>query len=261
MSDRISNLRVLAILVVVLGHSIIIFDPQWSATFGYAQAYQSPLLVYVKKGINLFQMELFYMISGMCLYFTLRKSPPFGGYLLAKARRLLVPFSLIGLFWLIPLRFVARYAGYDGLDLLHIAKSFLLMRDCGHLWFLPVLFCLFAVSFIFHWVFKSRQYLLLPIALLLYAFSSQIASFLPRMTCFYLMFFEVGYTISYLYYNRDARREYLSFAIPFLLVAMVLVVAIASNVAIWSCLLSMAIILGLYVVAPTSTNSIIGIGA
>lgn len=42
----ISNLRVLAILLVVLGHSIIIYDPNWTT---YNTPFHSVFLVTLKK--------------------------------------------------------------------------------------------------------------------------------------------------------------------------------------------------------------------
>lgn len=66
----ISNLRVLAILLVVLGHSIIIYDPNWTT---YNTPFHSVFLVTLKKIINLFQMELFFSLSGFLFFYTTQK--------------------------------------------------------------------------------------------------------------------------------------------------------------------------------------------
>lgn len=54
---RISNIRALAIMIVVLGHSIIIYDTNWGY---YTAKYQSEMLQSLKHIINYFQMPLFF---------------------------------------------------------------------------------------------------------------------------------------------------------------------------------------------------------
>lgn len=101
----ISNLRVLAILLVVLGHSIIIYDPNWTT---YNTPFHS-VFGDTEKIINLFQMELFFSLSGFLFFYTTQKKFKIKSLLKKKTIRLLIPFLLIGLFYLIPIRFIANY--------------------------------------------------------------------------------------------------------------------------------------------------------
>ena len=88
---KISNLRAIAILVVVFGHSIIIFDRSWNY---YSALYSSPVLENIKHFINLFQMPLFVFISGYCFFYSKvrLKKGSLGAFVKSKAKRLLIPF-------------------------------------------------------------------------------------------------------------------------------------------------------------------------
>ena len=158
MTDRnyaISNLRVLAILTVVIGHSIIIYDPAWYSWSGYRSIYDSGFLVSLKHFINSFQMELFFSISGFCMFYSIRKISGIWEFIIKKIKRLIIPFIIVGLFWQIPLRFISSYEGYNNKNITEIVLSLFTFNDCGHLWFLPVLLGLFVISYI---LIKSSNY-------------------------------------------------------------------------------------------------------
>ena len=62
-NSKITNMRALAILLVVLGHSIILYDSSWGL---YSTDNVCGILETVKHFINVIQMPLFYSISGYC---------------------------------------------------------------------------------------------------------------------------------------------------------------------------------------------------
>lgn len=64
MDIRIVNLRVLAIVIVVLGHSIILYDPSWGVMHTTVEML---LFQCIKEGINFIQIKLFFSISGFLL--------------------------------------------------------------------------------------------------------------------------------------------------------------------------------------------------
>lgn len=68
-------IRALAILLVMLGHSIIIYSSGWNL---YDTTQSAPVLAHLKDIINVIQMPLFFSVSGFCLVFTLRCKR--GGY-------------------------------------------------------------------------------------------------------------------------------------------------------------------------------------
>lgn len=63
--DDITNVRALAIFLVVLGHSIILYSSAWGY---YPTEQKSILLDNLKFLINGIQMPLFFSLSGFCFY-------------------------------------------------------------------------------------------------------------------------------------------------------------------------------------------------
>lgn len=61
--DDIITLRAVAILLVVFGHSIIIYSDAWNL---YSTTVQAPLFNVLKNAVNIVQMPLFFSISGFC---------------------------------------------------------------------------------------------------------------------------------------------------------------------------------------------------
>lgn len=140
---QIVNLRVLAILSVVLGHSCIIYDGYWST---YSAAYESNFFMLLKAVITTYQMQVFFAVSGFLFYFSIQKHS-YIDIVKNKSKRLLIPFFFVGLCWLIPVRLLAHYPKYDGSYFTGV-KQFV-MSDWGHLWFLPVLFVFFICLYYF----------------------------------------------------------------------------------------------------------------
>lgn len=168
----IDNLRALAILIVVFGHSIILYSSQWAL---YETDVKVPVLDMIKRIINIIQMPLFFSISGFLFFFT-EKRKKMLEIVLDKARRLLVPFVVFALGWLLPIRLILEYSGYKDESICTIIiYKILLGYDNGHLWFLPTLFLCFIVSYIF--LKKLRKFMgggieyigIAMIGLLLYA--------------------------------------------------------------------------------------------
>lgn len=138
---QIDNLRAIAIIIVVLGHSIILYSSQWNL---YSTNVSAPILDHLKKCINVIQMPLFISLSGY-LYAYSSNREGFFSFLLHKAKRILVPFLLVGIFWMIPVKYlVGYYAADDFTDI--VLRGLLFGNDSGHLWFLPFLFGTFILS-------------------------------------------------------------------------------------------------------------------
>lgn len=193
-NEQIINLRVFATLIVVLGHCIIIFDPSWSEPYGLQHQYACETAVTLKRFINLFQMELFFVISGICFSYGSKKNPKLIPSITKKAYRLLIPFIIIAFFWMLPIRLAVGFPRYEELSLTDIAFNIVTVKDAGHLWFLPVLFNIFVISFALQKC-KANKFLILGISILLYLFHFKVAGFLLRQTLYYFMFFCLGSTI------------------------------------------------------------------
>lgn len=140
---RIDNLRAFAIIVVVLGHSIILYSGSWSI---YQSDRTSLLFHYVKEVINLFQMPLFFSLSGY-LFSKTTTFDSFTCFTIKKIKRLIVPFLSVGLLYMIPLKLLVKYPGFAQVNYFGAVKLFLRGIELGHLWFLPTLFFFFLVSY------------------------------------------------------------------------------------------------------------------
>ena len=72
----------------------------------------------------------------------------FFNFAVNKVKRLIVPYVIVGLFWLLPVRMLLKYPGYENKKLSRIIfYEILLGADNGHLWFLQTLFIIFCVMF------------------------------------------------------------------------------------------------------------------
>ena len=133
---KIDILRVIAIILVVFGHSIILYSKDWGL---YHSIYEVPVLDYLKRIINVVQMPLFFMLSGYLLNKEVKNKITL--FLFKKTCRLLIPYILVGFFWLLPIRYLVGYSGYRGTFFLkRYFTDIILARNNGHLWFLISLF-------------------------------------------------------------------------------------------------------------------------
>lgn len=140
---RLCNIRSFAILVVVLGHSIILYSSDWNL---YPTSVSVPLLGKLKWIIDVIQMPLFFSLSGYLFVFTHQKKYGLLRLVKNKALRLLVPYVAVGVIWLLPIRMAVGFPSYRDMSLMAFLKKLLTSEDVGHLWFLPALFSVFVLS-------------------------------------------------------------------------------------------------------------------
>lgn len=140
---QIGNIRALAILLVVFGHSIILYSQAWDL---YETDWQVPFLNWLKELIDLHQMPLFFSLSGYLFVFTHEKKKGFWNLLKNKTLRLIVPYLGIGICFLLPIRMLIGFPGYQNSGVSDILRKFVCSSDVGHLWFLPALFITFLLS-------------------------------------------------------------------------------------------------------------------
>lgn len=143
---KIDNIRALAILIVVLGHSIIIYSSEWNL---YSSTTVVPALDLVKKAINIVQMPMFFSLSGF-LFHAKADITSYQNLLKTKTARLLVPYISIAVIWMVPIKMLVKYPAYNGRSFIDIIVfDILLYGDNGHLWYLPCLFmCFFLYKFL-----------------------------------------------------------------------------------------------------------------
>lgn len=133
MKNEYDHLKVMAILLVVIGH---ITNRYHGVTT------EETLMHYATTGIYLFHMPLFIALSGAIYSIGIEKGKysEFTPFTLNKVKRLLIPFLGGGIF-LAPVLFLTHFT--EG-GLLEIAWRILMCDGTErHLWYLPVLFWIF----------------------------------------------------------------------------------------------------------------------
>lgn len=211
-NTQIGNIRVLAIFLVVLGHSIILYSTGWDL---YETTRQAPFLSWLKRVIDILQMPLFFSLSGYLFVFTHQKNQGIGQLAKKKFLRLIVPYFGIGLLYLLPIRLLVGYSGYQGNSVVDFTLKFLTANDMGHLWFLPALFLIFLLSEIilsvaehFPVLKKFPGIVLLAAGGVLYLEGYRIGlGYGPLLSAFnYLMWFALGYCLNV--YQEFIRKVY-----------------------------------------------------
>lgn len=198
---QIGNIRALAILLVVLGHSIILYSSDWNL---YETTWQVPFLDWIKRIIDIIQMPLFFSLSGYLFVLT-HSGGKIRKLVKNKCLRLVVPYLGIGFFWMIPIRIGVEYKGYEKNSIIDIILKFLTANDVGHLWFLPTLFLIFLLSEVLLSVVeripvleKISGIVLLFVGGVLYLEGYHIGfGYGPLLSAYnYLMWFALGYCLN-----------------------------------------------------------------
>lgn len=211
-SNKIINIRALAILLVVFGHSIILYSSSWNL---YSTLNDVPVLDYIKKIIDLIQMPIFFSISGYLFLYTHRQKGGIGKLIKNKIKRLIVPYFIIGLVYMVPIKLAVGYSSYQDKTLFDLCINFFKVEDVGHLWFLPTLFWIFIISEIalsaiekIPIIEKFPEIALFLISAVLYLEGYRIAFvYSPLMAAFsYMIWFAWGYMICV--YQRMIRKAY-----------------------------------------------------
>lgn len=89
----IVNLRVVAILAVIFGHSTTIYWYNWT---DYRTTQEAPVFAHVGN-LAMLVLGLWMLISGFCVGFTLRGKKRFKDFFIKRFSRLVIPYWLVGL--------------------------------------------------------------------------------------------------------------------------------------------------------------------
>ena len=183
-------LRFLAIVIVMFGHSIIIYDPNWNL---FSSVYAPNSLIETKQVINIIQMPIWFSIAGFLFYKVKQKE--FFAILKSKFKKLIIPFLIIGLLYLLPIRYLVHYQNYINNSLLYnIFHNIILGFDNGHLWYLPTLFFIFLLFSKYSKKNKYISMLIFIILIVLNIYSNHFNYYLSHI-CYYSLFFYIGIII------------------------------------------------------------------
>ena len=214
-NETIEKMRAFAIFIVALGHSIIIFDPSWGI---YTTNNQNQFFYILKQFINIIQMPMFIMISGF-LYSRACKKYSYKEIAKKKGKRILIPFVIITLFWMVPIRILANYSPFVEKGYFKSAILVFLGIDSGHLWYLPTLYALFMIIYPLNKIIekkgKKSEIILLIIFFFCFVLGNRTTSvlFISNILS-YLIYFYIGFLASKV-------EDKLKFNIPVLIIFIV----------------------------------------
>ena len=250
---KIVNIRAIAIIIVVFGHSIILYSPSWGMYNTVNKVYLFEIL---KQIINVVQMPIFFSLSGYLFYKTISKDNNFLNFLKLKFNRLILPFIFTAIFWMIPIKKIINYSNYNDIGMFEILKLVLTGKDA--LWYLPTLFLIFLIMYFLCLFLKKRSFfedLLIFILLLLISIISNNVniSIYISSALFYSIYFYFGFCLfKYEDYIMNINKKIIS-----LLVVFLMFIPIFINNLYLNYIITMIIILSLYIIAPNKTNNYI----
>ncbi len=195
--DEVSIIRPILIILVVIYHSMAIHTGNWALPDSVTVI---PVYKAVGKIAYAFMLESFVFVSGYVWAFQREirgRKESFKMLCRKKTIRLLVPTIVFGLLYI--------YLLEDGkLTILH------LLEGPGHLWFLPMLFECFLIS----WCILKTKVSLRVILPALFVAGIITPKDLPlrlSLTLYYLPFFMLGYYMNGKYekFKEDIRIEYI----------------------------------------------------
>lgn len=214
--NEYSLMRVIAIILVVIGHSAYLKmgGVDYSSILGDIKLTQvSQIDEYIVGVIYKFHMPLFFAISGAVYYLqSVRRNryTTLDELIFSKSRRLLIPYLLAGMFFVIPIKFISHYYS---IDYLSNAIFYEMLQGIGHLWFLLALFWIFICFYILErYIFPRNKYIFYMIIFGTYFFSDffdiiGIPGLVKNYN--YLLFFYLGY------FFESIREKYKRYALKF----------------------------------------------
>lgn len=256
--EKLDVIRAITIILVVFGHSIIIYNSSWGI---YNSDNSVPFLVYCKQVIDYLQMPLFFSLSGYLFYIT-KDNLSLKKFLVSKIRRLLVPYFIFSFFYLLPIRLFIKYPHYLNRSLFSILLNDLVLgKDNGHLWFLQTLFCIFVVFFIVNKIiikFVKKEIIQLSLLFLL----NIAIVFIPgKIDFFHLRFnsfwFYIGFVLNRLQFIKKSVSQKILCEVIFCLTVGVSFYLPASRL-IGMCI-SFILVFCIYFVIPDKSNKLLTI--
>lgn len=189
-SEIYNRIKIIAILLVVLGHCLIMFSPDGAI----AVVCGSRLLGKLSGVIYHFHIPCFFMVSGalFCLGYQKGKYRAYGAFCRKKAVRLMVPYAFFGVVLLWPVLLICGLLSPG--ELFGYFGRLIIGDQVRHLWYLYALFLIFCVFCPFgDWFTKRKQGRILVFSL--------IVNVVSRVLPFgFLGWFQLGNVLCYQFY-------------------------------------------------------------
>lgn len=146
--EYINVLRILALILVILAHSSAVYTGAWGFKLVNNK---SKTIKYITKCFQTFRMPLFVFISGYLYHFNrvkLGKYKSFPEFVKKKAKRLLIPYLMVGILFMIPVQMIFNIYSDNESFFYKVVNEILLANMPGHLWFLLALFNIFMIFYL-----------------------------------------------------------------------------------------------------------------
>lgn len=264
---KIDNLRGIAIFLVVLGHSMILYQKGWGY---YKSNIEVPFLEQLKNIIDVIQMPLFISLSGFLFSYSASKTN-LKKIVSGKAKRILIPYIIFSVFWMVPIRKMAHYTPYSGKNIINIiVQNILLCKDNGHLWFLPFLFVCFVIFYLQYAILnklkmkrRTRNIILLLMGYFIYLEWWRIPQNIYgeevfRSVGIYYFWFVMGFVINEFVKKQQKKDIDIRIKIVSGIIASVLIYGYIIGKFLSIFILRIIIVVTLFMIVPEKNNKILG---
>lgn len=148
------------------------------------------LVSVISSWIYTFHMPVFFGLSGSII--ALSTKVPIKVFFIKIAKRLIIPFFVVWIFWNFPIKYLTGY--YEGITIAGMLLQ-MLCPTSVYLWYLESLFFVFILAY---FIFNMNKKMQLTVVLFLYLVGVFISSFfgnyLPLgIPFYYLLWFYIGY--------------------------------------------------------------------
>lgn len=194
--------KTILMLLVIAYHSGVFWTGKW---WGIEPDLPSNSLCWIADWLNSFHIYAFTLVSGyLFAYKVLRGSyNVYSSFLRNKVKRLIIPYCFIAIVWLIPISVMLFETSWD-----KIVKAYLLCITPDQLWFLWMLFGVFAIVWPFKKVVIEKRGVSYVIAIVFWGIGIVGNRLIPNVFCIwtscqYVIFFLIGMRIRV----KEERRE------------------------------------------------------
>lgn len=195
--------KTVLMLSVVLCHSSLFWRGDWFIVI--TPTYTDSFLINVSNWLSTFHVYGFAIASGYIYSYKKYEDGSYNNYVSIiknKVSRLLIPFAFVCLIWAIP--FHALYYGFDN----SVFPKFILGESPAQLWFLLMLFWVFAIIDPLAKIVKLHPWVSGCFFLCVYLIAQVLENYMPNVFCIltgikYLWFFWIGMSIRVTYTKSD----------------------------------------------------------
>lgn len=198
-------------LLVIIDHSCAFWTEHWFSV--YTPSIKAPFLGLLSSWLGTFHTYAFTLVSGYIFKYKIDKGDysSFILFIRNKAKRLLIPYWFTMIVWVAPISAFLMH-----LNALDIFKKYILCINPSQLWFLWMLFNVFAIVWLLWKKTESKPYMTWMAVASLYILGIIGDRLLPNVFCIwtacrYALFFYLGILIKS---NQDSKEWKLIKSIP-----------------------------------------------